>query len=121
MDVPTVQQFLEYLYSGKLPDMSLETAKRFYEIGDKYAIECLKKSCSNYLVNNLSPENVCEILIIADQHSDCSFKEEIIDYMTGEKIVLNDSIWRDFSKKHPMIAIDVYYKFCKTHCSKYVF
>lgn len=118
MDVPAVQHFLEYLYSGKLPEMSIETAKRFYEIGDKYAIECLKKSCSNYLVNNLSKENVCEILIIADQHSDSSFKERVIDYMTTEKFVLNESIWRDFSKNHPLIAIDAYYQFCKVHCSK---
>lgn len=118
MDVLTVQQFLSYLYCGDLPEMTTEVAKRFYEIGDKYAVQCLKKVCVNFLVNSLTPENACETLAVAVQHSDSSFKESVIEFIIEKKVFLNDELWQNFRESNPMTALEVYERFCKAECSK---
>lgn len=56
--------FLHYLYSGTLPELStIVSAKEFYEASDKYAVEELKKACSEYLAKNLSEDNACDLLV----------------------------------------------------------
>lgn len=60
------ESFLRYLYSGTLPELSIDTAKQLYEASDKYSVEELKRACSEFLTRNLSTDNACEILVLAD-------------------------------------------------------
>lgn len=97
--------------------MTVETAKRLYEIRDKYAVDSLKKICGSYLVNNLTLQNACERLILPVQHSHPNFKEYVIQFII-EKRIFMDGIWQDFRQANPMIAFEVYDRFCKDECSK---
>lgn len=118
MDALVFQEFLVYLYSGRLPEFTVDTAKLFYETGDKYIVEELKKTCSQFLTENLSVENACEILSLADRHGDVDFKERVISFIIEKRIPVKDENWTDFCTHHPVMANEVLNRFCKILISR---
>lgn len=73
IDATIFQQFIKFLYTGTVPKLTLSNALSFYIAADKYNVSILKKLCAEFLVDNLSPENACDILLVADRHSDLDF------------------------------------------------
>ena len=118
MDAGIFQQFLKYLYSGMLPELTIDSAKQLYKAGDKYAIDTLKKQCAEFLSDNLSLENACDILLLADLHSDPNFKECIKKYFFKEKVPMQAENWSDFCKENPILANEILNSFCQYLCSK---
>lgn len=112
----TFELFLRYLYTAILPDLSIETAMELYIAADMYAVEVLKKACSEYLNKNLSESNACEILVLADLHSDKEFRTKVISYIVEKKIPQKDKKWSDFCNSHSSLAIEVLNNFIKKHC-----
>lgn len=65
-----VQQMLSYMYSGSLPEGFLdEHAPPLMEIAEKYALVQLKMLCQDKLIQRLCPNNVVQMLYMADVHS----------------------------------------------------
>lgn len=64
------KKFLEFLYCGKLDELSPCNAYHLYETSDKCDIQELKTFCSEFLIENLTVENLCEIVILADKYDD---------------------------------------------------
>lgn len=110
------REFLRYLYTGSLPELTADVALRFYEIADKYAVDSLKKQCANFLVDNISVDNACEVLIIADQHNDSELRKNVIEYMIEEKIPRIREKWIDFCKENPVLANEVLNLFLQNIC-----
>lgn len=108
--------FLRYLYTAILPDLSIETAKELYNAADMYAVEELKKSCSEYLNKNLSENNACEILVLSDLHGDKDFRTKVISYIVEKKIPQQGKKWSDFCSSHPNLANEVLNMFIKKYC-----
>lgn len=69
-DPESFKEFLEFLYCGKLEETSSYNALHLYKTADKYDIQELKTFCSEFLMNNLTVENLCEIVILADKYDD---------------------------------------------------
>ena len=106
IDPATLKEILRYIYSGKLPDLSLEKAKRLYEAGDVCNKE-LRELCMEFLIDNLTPDNACQILTLTnDEH----LKRRIIKYIIQKGIPYMVEIWKPFRSKHPECANDVYEK-----------
>lgn len=117
MDVTIFRQFLKCLYTGILPELTVDTAMKLYEAGDKYNVSPLKKQCADFLIDQLLPENACDILILADQHSDAHLKSSVIDFMMKEKLPLEEN-WPEFSKRYPVLAVEVLNLFCHNLSTK---
>ena len=47
----------------------------------QYALERLKVMCEEALCRNLSIENVCEVLVLADLHSADQLKTHALDFV----------------------------------------
>lgn len=107
------RQFLKYLYTGVLPELSFDIASQFYEAADKYALVALKRQCASFLTDNLSAENACEILILSDRHSDPEFKKNVIEFMIKEKMPFMGEKWDDFCKDNSTLAVEVLNLFCQ--------
>lgn len=69
-DPESFKEFLEFLYCGKLEEISSYSALHLYKTSDKYDIQELKTFCSEFLMKNLTVENLCEIVILADKYDD---------------------------------------------------
>lgn len=116
MDACIFQEFLKYLYSGRLPALTVDMARELYKAGDKYAVGELKTACAEFLTNNLTPENACEMLVLADQHCDIDFKKNVTTICVDEMIPLKDELWNFFSICYPELANEVLNCFLKLYC-----
>lgn len=113
MDAAIFQQFLRCLYTGLLPELTVDSAFQFYEASDKYGIDSVKKQCADFLTDNLSPENACEILVLSDRHSDEDFKKSVVEFVIQEDIPYMGQKWKDFCQENLKLAVEVYSLFCE--------
>lgn len=103
-----IKDFVRYLYTGTLAELTFDKAKVLYELGDKYLVQSLMHQCSDFLVDNLSPENACELLVISYGHSDEKMKNETVEYIVNEKVYLQDDIWRPFCYRWRALGLEVH-------------
>lgn len=108
MDGSYFQDFVRYLYSDMMPELTFDKAKALYEAGDKYNIKSLMLRCSEYFQDILTPENVFQCFTLADAHSDLKLKDKIIAYILDEKVFLQSEHWLPFYENYPEIALEVY-------------
>lgn len=102
------QDFIRYLYTGIMPELTFDKAKALYEVGDKYAVRSLMLRCSEYLQDNLSSEHSFECFALADAHWDQKLKDRIITFMLDKKLYLQRKYWAPFCDSFPKAAIEVY-------------
>lgn len=107
-DISYIQDFVRYLYTGVIPELTFDGAKALYEIGDKYLVGSLVLRCSEYILDNLSPENACLCLALAEVHSDEKLKDCAVNYILKEKVYLQDEHWLLFCNRCPRLANEVY-------------
>lgn len=77
-----LESLLEFLYSGALPEETLE--KHVYALSraaDKYAIPHLLRHCERHLLSSLSTSNALETLEIADTCSNDNLKETTLGFL----------------------------------------
>lgn len=98
------QHFLRYVYTGTLPELTVEKAMYLYETGDKYAVDALARRCGHLLLQNLSHANAYGVLALFDVHNDANFLEEVFAYILREKVLMNDDQWSEFTDSHPKLA-----------------
>ncbi|GFT01640.1 TD and POZ domain-containing protein 3 [Nephila pilipes] len=113
LDDDTVERMLLYLYTAAVEDLQWESAYELYAAADKYEILGLKSMCSSFLKNNLSPENACDLLIVADMHLDQYLKSVVQDYILNHKDVFSTNEWKLFMKTNVQLAADLMYIKCK--------
>ncbi|GFQ99379.1 tdpoz3 [Trichonephila clavata] len=80
VDVPdlendTVRRMLQYVYTNSLEGLQWESALKLYVAAAKYEIVTLKNRCSSFLKCNLCPNNLCDVLVLADKHGDGDLKK----------------------------------------------
>ncbi|GFV14573.1 speckle-type POZ protein B [Trichonephila clavipes] len=112
VDVPdleddTVCRMLRYVYTDALEGMQWESALKLYAAADKYEIVTLKNRCSSFLKCNLSPNNLCDVLIFADIHADGDLKEAAQIYvLEHEQNVYQSDEWKEFAKNNSNLAVE---------------
>ena len=117
MEASIFESFLLYLYSGVIPELSINTAKQLYDAADKYAMEELKKACSEFLSKNLSEGNACEILVFADMHNDDDLRSAVTFYIIDRKVPQRDKYWSNFCKNHPILAVEIQNLYIQKYCT----
>lgn len=73
--------FLLYLYTGQLDDISKENVFQLYYMSDKYDVKELKLNCVDYIVNNLSIDIICDVVALATKHSERDMLEHAIHFL----------------------------------------
>ncbi|GFS60620.1 hypothetical protein TNIN_366041 [Trichonephila inaurata madagascariensis] len=110
VDIPdleddTVRRMLLYMYTNALEDLQWESALKLYAAADKYEIFALKSKCCSFLKCNLCPNNLCDVLVLADMHVDSDLKEAAQVYaFEHEQEVFQSSKWILFAKTNPALA-----------------
>lgn len=104
-DPDSFPQFLEYLYCGSLEDMSSNSALYLYRTSDKYNIQELKTFCTEYLMQNLTVQNVCDVVTLADQYEETSLLSSAQKFFNKNlKGIFVTSEWEDLFKKNFRLA-----------------
>lgn len=107
IDFPVLQQFVRYIYCGRLPELTVELASGLFKAGDKYDVKALVKRCVQFLVESLTVDNACEFLMLADDHSHEEFKEAVITYILDRKVPKEYGGWSRFCSSRPILGLEV--------------
>ena len=88
IDLKVFKDMLRYMYTGQLPNFE-ETVLGLLPAADQYDLDELMTACSIYLYNNLTTENVSDVLILADFYDLAKLKAKAIEFInTHGKIVI---------------------------------
>lgn len=81
-DPESFQEFLEYLYSGYLKNISFRSAFCLYKTADKYDIQELKEFCVEYMEHNLTVENIFDVVALAAEFDEMELGDAAQDFFT---------------------------------------
>ena len=84
------EQFVKFLYGFELEQDDLETVKELLYMGGLYDVEDLQKAASGFIVDNLTKENVFDVMEFAKTHNADIVMELCSDFVINrcpEKIV----------------------------------
>ncbi|KAF8787710.1 Speckle-type POZ protein like [Argiope bruennichi] len=110
LDDETIHQMLLYIYMNSVEAQQLESVSKLYVAADKYQILSLKSKCASFLKENLCPTKACEVLLLADLHSDKDLKSFVNDYiLKHDKEVFGSQEWKDFMDTNLKLAADIMY------------
>lgn len=104
-DPDSFHQFLEYLYSGKLDDISFQDVLHLYSTSDKYNVQELKTFCVEYMTQNLNEDSVCDVVILSDLYEETALFSAAQDFFNknANKIVETPH-WENLMKKNYRLA-----------------
>ncbi|GBM11968.1 TD and POZ domain-containing protein 5 [Araneus ventricosus] len=103
----TVSGMLYYMYTAHVKDLTWESASHLYVAADKYDIQSLRNICSSYLKDNLSPSNVCEVLLLSDSHVDGDLKSVAQDYLLKHiKDIVKSNEWKGLRETNAKLAAE---------------
>ncbi|XP_057321493.1 speckle-type POZ protein B-like [Microplitis mediator] len=82
VDADIISEMLEYFYKGETKaSFDTEVALKMIELADIYQIEKLKNICQNTLLNNMSIDNIFDIVDVADDHNIEELRDQAIKFM----------------------------------------
>ena len=97
-------EVLEYIYTGRSPNLE-KFANSLLSAADKYQLERLKLMCEEALCSNLTVENACDTLILADLHTAEHLKETCINFINSHVSEVMDSRgWRILCNHSHLLA-----------------
>ncbi|GFR05688.1 speckle-type POZ protein B [Trichonephila clavata] len=113
LDDDTVRRMLLYIYTATLQDLHWDSACNLYTASNKYEILSLKNECSSFLKNNLSEDNACDLLILADMHQDEDLKSAVQDYTLNHRGIFNTAAWKNCIKVNAQLSAELLYLLVK--------
>ncbi|GFR23445.1 tdpoz3 [Trichonephila clavata] len=110
LDDDTLHRMLLYMYTCSLEDLKWESVLRLYEAADKYEILSLRKKCSAFLEDRLTPTNACDALVLADRHQ-THFKDVVQNYILDrERCVFLSEEWKVILENNLKLAAETMHK-----------
>lgn len=104
-DPDSFHEFLEYLYCGKLEELSWQNALRLYETSEKYNVLELKMYCVEVLVETMTVEAFCDSVSLADKYDDVKLMSGAQDYFnTHPTEIFKTSDWDHLSKNNKHLS-----------------
>lgn len=104
-DPESFEQFLEFLYTGKLEEPSPYIALNLYETSEKYNVQELKTLCSEFLMETWTIEILCDAVILADKYDDAKLLSAAQCFFTKNlSNILVTPQWECFMKSNFRLA-----------------
>lgn len=98
-DPQAMEQFLSYLYCGKVETLNQSNMFGLYYIADKYEMLALKEECCEFIKKSLSLTNTCKTIQLALSHSDSNLLEYATDYFGSNMLdIMRTDDWQCFLK-----------------------
>ncbi|GIX93605.1 TD and POZ domain-containing protein 3 [Caerostris extrusa] len=119
VEIPDISQevvklMLQYIYSGEVGYITVQTAMELYYAADKYELITLKEKCSKILAGNLEASCAVDILLLGHKHLDDDLKFSTIKFIAKNAAEVQErEEWVNLMKNHPHLANIVFKNMCK--------
>jgi len=108
VDYDVMKEMLRFIYAGSSPNLD-KMADALLAAADKYNLERLKVMCEQALCANLTVENACDTLILADLHSATQLKQQAIDFINAHAAdVMDTNAWDTLVSKYSALLADAF-------------
>lgn len=108
------REFLLYMYTGTLENMSNENVFELYHISDKYDIKELKSECVEFVLKNISVDVICDVILLATRYCERNLLVCATEFFSDNtKDILETVNWQYFVKDHPLVANELFLKTVK--------
>ena len=116
-DNKVFKDMLTFIYSDQAPNLK-DTVFGLLPMADKYQLDALKDTCATYLRNNLTTENVVDVLILADLYRSIELKEKAIAYINkhGVKITATEG-YKSLVMSHPHLIGELHQALVTMRCA----
>lgn len=105
------RSLIHYIYTGTADEISPENVCDLYEMADSYQEERLKAECLQLLVNTVSVDNFCDVIVLALKHNDQELLKVAEEFFAAKaKEITRNSKWISFFKSYPEQADELYMK-----------
>lgn len=97
--------FLQYLYAGKVTDIALKNVIQLYITADKYDVKELKSFCLFHMMRNITVENICNIVCVAEQYEETGLfcaAQTFFDRNTNA--IVDTAHWDALMETNPRLA-----------------
>lgn len=114
-NVQAMEQFLTYVYCGKVENLDKSNMLELYYVADKYEMMGLKAECTHFIKNSLSQTNICNVIQLASKHTDSYLLEQATNYFIDNALDIMRTVeWQLFLKENPTVANELLIKAFKT-------
>lgn len=104
-DPDSFKEFLLYLYTGKFENITYSSAFHLYITADKYDVQELKMFCLKHLLQSLSVENVCDIVVLADDYNEDELFCTAQDFFNQNLIeIFATDTWNSLLRSKPSLV-----------------
>lgn len=113
-DPEVMEEFLIYVYSGKVDQWNQDNAVGLYYLADKYNMLLLKEECTKFIKKSLTPIVICDVIQLALKHSDFDMLECATEYF-GKHLsdILPTLGWMSFMTSNAAAANELLIKATK--------
>lgn len=113
-DPQVMEQFLFYIYSGKVQNLNQDSVLGLYYAADKYDVVLLKENCASFIKKSLSPSNICDVIQFALNHNDAGMLQVATEYFGNHiSVILPTVEWMSFMKSNFIAANELLIKASK--------
>ncbi|KAK5980828.1 Protein maternal effect lethal 26 [Trichostrongylus colubriformis] len=114
LDYDVVYEMVHYIYCGRCRKEISDIAADLLMAADKYGIVELKDRCEEVLLENLTEENACQLLILGDLYSAEQLQERAVEFILRcPKYITSMPGWNDMLKQHPHLVTRIVNNFHK--------
>ncbi|GFQ93316.1 speckle-type POZ protein A [Trichonephila clavata] len=105
----TVEEMLQFIYSGEVGYLDVKNAMELYYAADKYELGSLKNICASIMVENVRTDNVIDILLLSYRHLNHDLEHVCITFITNNASDIQDKAeWVELMKNHLQLANKVF-------------
>ncbi|PRD23625.1 UNVERIFIED_CONTAM: spopl [Trichonephila clavipes] len=121
IDFSVLRTMLVFIYTGSTDDITMSNAQDLLYAADKYQLTRLKNICSEYLKNNVSEQNVLNLLEFGD-FFDQDLKDFAMNFICNKvtefSILESTQEWKRLRKEQTELAMDVLVSLVKARDEK---
>lgn len=104
-DPDSFKEFLRYLYSGKLENISFRCAVNVFKIAYKFDVRELIWFCMDYMRQNMKVDDFCEVIALAEEYGYERLHDAVQDFFNSNlgEIFKSDE-WQNLLKTNFNLA-----------------
>ncbi|CAL1292756.1 unnamed protein product [Larinioides sclopetarius] len=103
----TLRHLLSYIYTDTVPELKWSEVVDLYKVSDEYDLLDLREICSDFLKVNISSNDFCSILILADKYHDQSLQNVANNYVfIHSDEIFNSDDWKKFKISEARLAME---------------
>ena len=107
MEPDIFEALLSFLYTDQV-DLTFKMSKSLLTASKHYQLDLLGWHCERFLAQELSIENCCDLLKLANDHPAEDLKKDVVSFIrkSSDQVKITNE-WQDLKKTRPVLVLEI--------------